>query len=150
MQQTDKKILNVVPALHDMLDFFKSKFAFRAYEQELRLYTLRHVVSWIDKVRVLKGYSQESAVAELFGVLDEHFGSSWLGAPLEKEVGKRRALLVRQARRFNYAPLVWSWRMRDQAWNFDEQVERALSFPINKYQKAKNRLKNALVERLTF
>lgn len=150
MKQTDKKILNVVPALRDMLDFYKAKYAFRAYEPELRLYTLRHVISWMDKIKNLSGYSREAAAGELFGVLDEHFGGSWLGAPLEAEVGRRRAMLVRQARRLSYAPLVWSWRMREEAWGFDERVERVLTLPIRKYQGVKRRLKHALVERLTF
>ena len=140
-QQAD----SVVRALQDMLAFFKLKRGFEAYEQELRIYALRHVISCIGRVRALGGDAQESAVAELFGVLDEHFGTSWLGAPLEKELGERRALLVCQARRFNYRPLVWIWRLRDQAWNLDKQLERVLSFPLNKYRKAKDRLKNGLI-----
>lgn len=150
MKQTDKKILNVVPALRDMLDFYKAKHAFRAYEQELMLYTLRHVISWTDKVRTLSGYSKEAAIAELFSVLDSYFGGAWLGKPLEAQVGRRRALLVRQARRLKYAPLTWSWELRDRAWSFDERFEKALSAPLRKYQALKGRVKQKLLEKVTY
>lgn len=150
MKQTDRKILNVVPSLRDMLDFYRRKYAFRAYENELRLYTLRHVVSWTDKVKNLQGYSKEAALSELFGVLDEFFGDSWLGQPLVNEIGSRRATLVRYARRFDYKPLVWSWDMKHGTWAVDERIERTLRWPLNKYNNLKSRVRNTMLDKLTF
>lgn len=150
MKQTDRKVLNVIPSLRDMLDFFKRKYAFRAYEAELMHYTIRHCVSWMDRIRTLHGYSQEAAVRELFTVLDDYFGDAWLGEPLEAYCGRRRAFLIRRARVLKYAPLVWSWKARTAAWRIDDRVERALSVPLNRYQRVKHALKTRLIERLTF
>ncbi len=150
MKQTDKKILNVIPSLRDMLQFYKDKGAFSTWQSELVGYTLRHVVSWTDKIRTLSGYSQVDAMAELFAVLDDFFGDSWLGAPLTKVAGERRAKLIRYARKVGYKPLAWSWKMRHSVWQLDEHLEGFINFPFRKYQDLKMRVKTNIVERLTY
>lgn len=144
MKQTDKKILNVVPALRDMLDFYKRKGAFEQHAQELMVYTLRHVISWLDRVRVLDGYPRAAAVSELFGVLDTYFGDAWQGQHLEREAGRRRALAIRRGRRFDYALLVWWWQFKERAHAADDRVEAALGLPVRAYRRLKVGVKNSL------
>lgn len=148
MKQTDRRVLNVIPALRDMLDFYRVKFAFRAYESELMHYATRHVVTWLDRVKVLHGYSRENAVRELFSVLDDYFDDAWMGAPLEEIAGGRRALFIRQAKRFNYSPIVWAWTLGERARYVDDDVEKVLSLPMRGYRKVKSNLRSRVIERL--
>ena len=149
LKQTDKRVLNVIPALRDALDFYRAKFAFRAYEQELMFYTVRHCVSWLERLRVLHGYPRQQAVRELFAVLDDYFGGAWLGDPLEQIAGRSKAALIRQSRRFGYAPIVWGWTLEQKAGPIDKKFEALLSAPLNRYRQAKKKMKKSVFRRVS-
>lgn len=150
MKQTDVRVLNVIPALNDMLAFYRRKDAFQRHEPELMQYTLRHVIAWIDKVRLLTGYPKDRAIAELFEVLDRNFEARWLGEPLHREVGPRKAALIQHARRLGYAPLSWTWTLHESAHRLDKRLEKGFQLPARGYQKIATWMKHAVVDRLTY
>lgn len=148
MKQTDARVLNVIPALREMLEFFKQKGAFERFRPELAGYTLRHCLGWVDRVRSLVDYPREKALHELFSVLDGYFGDEWL-AGLPSVAGRRRGTLIRASRPLGYAPIAWSWGMREHAMTLDDHLEQTFSLPLRGYQALKRRLKSAVLERMT-
>ncbi|MFY0566221.1 glycosyltransferase family 2 protein [Archangium lansingense] len=150
IRQTDKRVLNVVPALRDMLDFYKAKGQFEACRPELLGYVVRHCFAWIGKVETLHGYPRQQALAELFSVLDEHFGDEWTTSEALRQVaGRRRSHLIRAARRLAYAPLVWSWELRKANQALDARVEHLLNEPLRHYRSLRTQVERQVIDRLS-
>ena len=78
MKQTDKRILNIVPVLEDMLAFYRKKGEFDRNRTQLMWYVARHCTAWISKVKTLQGYSRIHALQEIFSVVDKNFKSDWI------------------------------------------------------------------------
>lgn len=149
LKQTDKRVLNVVPALRDMLEFYRSKGLLEAHRAELMQYSVRHVVAWLEKVKTLHGYPQRQALVELFAVLEEWFGADWIASGVLREVaGRRRSYLLRAARRLRYAPVLWAWRLPQVGAAVDARAERVLSIPVRGYKKVRRVLDRTIVNRL--
>jgi glycosyltransferase involved in cell wall biosynthesis len=150
LKQTDKRILNVVPALRDMLAFYKEKGLFEECQFELMQYCVRHVVAWLEKVKTLHGYSRQQAIAELFAVLDDHFGVAWIKAGTLAEVaGRRRGYLLRAARQVGYAPVLWSWELPRVKSAVDARAERVLNLPLHGYRKVRGVLDRKVLDRFS-
>lgn len=152
VKQTDRRVLNVIPALRDMLAYYRQKGAFEAYREPLMGYAVRHCFAWIGKVETLQDYPRQKALRELFAVLDEHFGTAWRDSPQLREVaGRRRALLIRTARQLGYAPLVWSWQLREVNARVDARAEQVLGpgRALDGYRALRRRLDRELFDRLS-
>lgn len=140
MKQTDKRVLNIVPVLEDMLAFYRKKGAFESNRTQLMWYVSRHCAAWITKVRTLQGYSRCRALREIFAVVDKNFGSDWIKSGIIKEsFGARPEKGIRVARRFRYYPIVWFWKAMSGVRRADGAVERLLGFPLKVYRYAKRR-----------
>lgn len=149
LKQTDKRILDVVAALRDMLQFYVEKRQFEASRAELLRYSVRHCVAWLSKVQTLHGYPKHRALVELFAVLDEYFGEEWRTSGVLRAVaGPRRALLLRAARHLEYAPIVWGWSLRATNSKIERRAERILSLPAKAYRKFSQKLDHFIFSRL--
>jgi len=144
MHQTDKRVLNVITSLRDMLEFYKNKHAFEPYKNELMTYTVRHCVSWLDRVKNLGDYPREMAVRELFAVLDDYFQDKWTGDALESFAGSKQSKMIRMSRRLRYRPIVLRWRAEVKATAWDSRVQNALQKPLHAYHRAKRAMKLSL------
>jgi len=148
MKQTNRRLLDVVASLDDLLDDCAARGWFQPWRTELQRYTLKHVIDWLPKIRGLPAEAHVEALRTLFGVLERHFGGAWVGAPLREAAGRRRGLLIEQARRLGYAPLAWSWALEGLATEADDVVERAVGAPLAGYRRVKAALKRRLLSRL--
>ncbi|MHC0510526.1 glycosyltransferase family 2 protein [Achromobacter aegrifaciens] len=138
MKQTDKRILNIVPALNDMLAFYRKKGAFEQKRKQLMWYVGMHCVAWIRRVHTLTGYSRLRALREIFAVADKNFGSDWLKTGIVWDVfGAKVHRGVKIARMFNYTPIAAFWRLKDPCIRFDRRFENFLGMPLRAYQRAK-------------
>ncbi|MEN9799823.1 MAG: hypothetical protein RL653_3520 [Pseudomonadota bacterium] len=149
MKQTDKRVMNVVPSLRDMLAFYRAKGAFEPWRDELCTYTVRHCVSWFERVKLLGDMDRTVALRELMAVLDDHFGDGWTGEPLETFAGRRKALLIRAARALDYRPLPALWELPSRIAAADDRVERVLGSPLSAWQGMKQRVKSRLFSALS-
>src|SRR5690606_31707640 len=141
MQQTDKRILNIVPALQDMLAFYRKKGQFDAKRKQLMWYVGMHCVAWIRRVKTLVGYPKLKALQEVFAVADENFGDDWLKTGIIwDEFGRKVHRGVKIARAFNYAPIAVFWRLTGPCSRIDRGVESVLNFPLRAYRAVKRRL----------
>lgn len=138
MKQTDKRVLNIVPALRDMLEYYRKKGAFDAYRDDLTHYVARHCVSWIVKVQHLTGYPRGQAIRELFTVADEAFGDTWItSGAVEQHFGKAMALRMRAARATQYRSIIWEWHAERRWRRADTTIEDTLNRPAKAYRFAK-------------
>lgn len=142
MKQTDKRILNIVPALEDMIAFYLKKSAFEANRQHLMWYVARHCAAWITKVKTLSGYSRVRALQEIFRVADNHFGSDWIKSDIIAEsFGGRVQKGIKIARVFKYYPIVAFWTLSAGARRVDSGIEKVLALPLRAYRFLKRRLR---------
>lgn len=149
IQQTHSKVLDVVISLDDMVDYFEQKGARAEWGPVLEAYALRHVLSWLGKVQRLGDIPREEGLARLFSVMDRRFGDGWTGWPLEREVGLRRALLLRAARTWKYRPLASMWQAREAA----DALEASIPAPVRGgagWKRLSGALRHGLLDRLTF
>lgn len=138
MKQTDKRILNIVDALTDMLEFYKKKGEFERYRDRLQLYTVRHAVAWVGKIRMLEGYDKLTALQQIFAVPDAYFGPSWVkDKVIAADFGRKMALLLPFGRRFNYYPILLRWKVGPVLQKIDATIERILMLPISAYRSSK-------------
>lgn len=141
LKQTDKRILNIVPVLRDMLEFYVARKAFERNRQELMVYVTRHCVAWIQKIRTLEGYPKHAALSEVFAVADDYFGKDWLKSGVVYEmVGRVGYWRVKLARIFGYGLIARMWDMRRLIANVDQFLERALNLPLRLYKSIARRL----------
>ena len=146
MKQTDKRILNIVPALTDMLEFYKKKEKFEECEVQLMWYVARHCVAWIQKVKLLTNYSRIDALHEIFAVPDQYFGEKWLHTGIVAEsFGRRVEVGLKIARFFRYYPIIWFWALSQQIKRCDYIIEKILAFPLRAYQALKRRVRARLI-----
>ena len=142
MKQTDKRILNIIPALTDMLEFYKKKNAFDSNRDHLMWYVTRHCVAWIQKVKLLSGYSRVQALQEIFAVTDKYFGNDWIKSDvIARSFGRKVHYGVKIARFFNYYPIVAFWTSLKYAASADRKIEAILHFPLRAYQALKRRVR---------
>lgn len=140
MKQTDKRILNIIPVLEDMLAFYRRKGAFESNRTQLMWYVARHCAAWITKVKTLQGYSRSQALREIFSVVDKNFGSDWIKSGIIREsFGARPQKGIALARKFRYYPIVWFWKLVSGLQRMDGLIERALGFPLKVYRYLKRR-----------
>ncbi|MGO4400590.1 glycosyltransferase family A protein [Achromobacter sp. PAB15] len=140
MKQTDKRILNIVPVLEDMLAFYRKKGEFEANRDHLMWYVARHCAAWITKVKTLNGYSRLKALREIFSVADKYFGSDWINSGIIAEsFGPRVQKGVKIARMFNYYPIVIFWKLVSGAVRVDRGIEKVLESPLRGYRFFKRR-----------
>ena len=145
LKQTDKRILNIIPALTDMLDFYIKKDAFEANQQRLIWYVDRHCVAWIQKIRHLTGYNKKKALNELFAVPETYFGSKWIKDPIIIEsFGRKAHRLVRVSRKLRFYPFILSWSTKDAARSIDKSMENILNLPLKGYRFLKRKIKSIL------
>jgi hypothetical protein len=149
IQQTNARVLDVVASLDDMVDYFEQRGALDAWRAPLEAYALRHVLSWLGKVQRLGDMPREEGLARLFSVLDRRFGDGWTGWPLEREVGLRRALLLRGARKWGYRPLAGMWRAREWVDAAEGQLPPGLR-AVRAWERLASTLRHGLLDRLTF
>ncbi|GAB1577060.1 glycosyltransferase family 2 protein [Bordetella petrii] len=142
MQQTDKRILNIVPALQDMLAFYRKKGQFEAKRQQLMWYVGMHCVAWIQRVKGLHGYPRLRALREIFAVADENFGADWLKTGIAWDIfGRKVHRGVKIARMLNYVPIVAFWKLMAVLGKLDRGVEAVLAFPLRAYRAVKHRVR---------
>ncbi|WP_025136266.1 glycosyltransferase family A protein [Achromobacter sp. DH1f] len=142
MKQTDKRILNIVPVLEDMLAFYKKKGEFENNRTQLMWYVARHCAAWIGKVQTLQGYSRIKALQEILGVVDKHFNGDWIKSGIIKESFNRRVQTkISIARMFRYYPIVWFWELVPRVHSVDRGIEKLLGLPLRAYQFSKRRLR---------
>lgn len=142
MKQTDKRILNIVPVLEDMLAFYRKKGAFETNRTQLMWYVARHCAAWINKVKTLTGFSRSKALREILGVADRNFGDDWIKCGiLEESFGRRVQKGIAVARTFQYRPIVWFWELVAGARKADHIIERLLNLPLRGYRFFKRRLR---------
>ncbi|PJX25514.1 hypothetical protein CAP48_05570 [Advenella sp. S44] len=145
IKQTDKRIMNIVPVLRDMLDFYKKKNAFDQNQMNLMYYVVRHCVSWIPKIRTLTGYSKKEALKEIFAVADETFDNSWVNSGIVQEsFGRRAYWQLKIARTFGYAPILWGWAVTHRWYWIDARIESLLNVPLRGYRWAKRKFGTGL------
>jgi glycosyltransferase involved in cell wall biosynthesis len=138
MKQTDKRILNIVPALNDMLAFYRKKGAFEAYRKQLMWYVAIHCVSWIKRVSTLSDYPKLKALREIFAVADKNFGSDWLKTGIVWDMfGKKVHRGVKISRMFGYAPIAVFWRLAEPIKRLDNGFENLLGLPLRGYRRVK-------------
>lgn len=95
MKATNRKILDVIPSLRDMLEYCRKKGALDSQRYELEYYTLMHALSWIPKIARLSDYPVELALRQLFAVMDDFFPGWPMGRPLrELRPGRKDRLLL--------------------------------------------------------
>lgn len=150
LKRADKRILDIVPALRDMLEFYKAKGEFSNKQLALMHYTARHCVAWIRRVQTLQGYPRQRALDEIFAVADEYFGDEWLRSGVVREhFGYRVQVAVSVSRRLHYWPPVWGWNVLAMATRLSGQVERLLTFARRGYARLRQRIKARLDPRMT-
>ncbi len=148
MKQTDKKILNIIVALTDMLEFYKRKGEFERFRKQLQWYTARHSVAWIVKVKNLEGYDKLTALRELFAVPEKYFGPSWVNDDqIVETFGRKTQKKVAFARKFNYAPITIFWKLVPAIGTIDTRIENFLQFPVRGYRFGK-RFAKRIVQRV--
>lgn len=141
MKQTDKRILNIVPVLEDMLAFYRKKGAFEANRKLLMWYVARHCAAWITKVKTLQGYSRSKAIQEIFSVAEKNFGAEWIKCGIIREsFGARVEKGVAVARLFRFYPIVFFWTLVSGLRRMDRATENALGLPLRAYKFIKRRL----------
>lgn len=142
MKQTDKRILNIVPVLEDMLAFYRKKNAFEPSRTQLMWYVARHCAAWINKVKTLNGYSRTKALQEILGVVDKNFGDDWIkNGIIEESFGRRVQKGIAIARLLQYRPIVWFWELTTALRAVDHGIERMLNLPLRAYRFSKRRLR---------
>ncbi|PND31134.1 hypothetical protein C1I89_25115 [Achromobacter pulmonis] len=145
MKQTDKRILNIVPALNDMLAFYRKKGAFETKRKQLMWYVGMHCVAWIRRVQTLVGYPKLKALREIFAVADGNFGSDWLKTGIIWDVfGVNVHRAIKIARMFQYAPITLCWRFVGVCRRVDGRIERVLGLPLRGYKWFKRGLRSRL------
>ncbi|WP_445657836.1 glycosyltransferase family 2 protein [Achromobacter sp. NCFB-sbj8-Ac1-l] len=145
MKQTDKRILNIVPVLEDMLAFYRKKGEFDRNRRLLMWYVARHCAAWITKVKTLQGYSRSKALQDIFSVAEKNFGGDWIKCGIIREsFGARVEKGISIARMFGYYPIVCFWMLASGLRRMDRWTERVLGMPLKLYKYAKRRLGRAL------
>lgn len=145
LKQTDKRIMNIVPVLRDMLDYYRRKGEFEAYRNELRNYVARHCVSWLARIKVLQGYPKVQALKEVFAVADDNFGSDWLKCGVVYDsFGRKTYWQVKVIRWFGYGVLAWLWNSAHFIKKADNVIEKAFLFPLRCYQALRRRIVDRL------
>lgn len=136
MKQTDRRILDIIPALTDMLEFYKKKGAFERCREDLQRYTVMHSVAWIGKVGTLVGYNKVTALREIFAVPERYFGKNqWVRDEIIAEVfGGKTAFRLRYDRLFNYRSIVFFWHLVPFLRRIDKGIERLLTSPVFAYR----------------
>lgn len=141
MKQTDKRILNIVPVLEDMLAFYRKKGEFDRNRTQLMWYVARHCTAWISKVKTLQGYSRIHALQEIFSVVDKNFKSDWIKSGIiEESFGRGAQKKIALARMFRYYPITWFWAWIPRLQRVDRGIEKLLGLPLRAYQFLKRRL----------
>lgn len=141
LKQTDKRILNIVPVLRDMLEYYKRNGAFDANRSELQLYVTRHCVAWIGKIKTLSDYPKDKALKEVFSIADEYFGKEWLkSGAVYSMVGRIGYWRMKLARVFGYGLIAQTWRFKDFLSRIDRVLERVMNFPHRMYRAVTRRL----------
>lgn len=136
MKQTNRRILDIVPSLVDMLEFYRKKGAFEENRTRLMRYVVRHCVSWVEKVKRLSDYSKLRALQQLFAVCDEYFGSDWLQTGVvQASFGRRTYYEVRASRILDYYPHVAFWQGARLLRAADKRIESALELPAVSYKR---------------
>jgi glycosyltransferase involved in cell wall biosynthesis len=139
MKQTDKRVLNIVVALEDMIQFYKKKGEFENFRKQLQWYTARHCVGWIARIRYLEGYDKLTALRELFAVPEKHFGRAWVKDEAMLETfGRKEAKKLALAQKFNYSLYPLYWNAMPIARKIDSKLEYLFSIPVFAYRKARN------------
>jgi glycosyltransferase involved in cell wall biosynthesis len=141
MKQTDKRILDIVTSLTDMLEFYREKGAFEQYRAQLQAYTVMHAVAWIAKVGTLHGYDKLTALRKIFAVPEKYFGRAWVKDDIIEEVfGRRRARRMPFDRILNYRSVLLLWQLRGVLQRIDRFIERVLLFPLSAYRRLKGKV----------
>ncbi|MGI5862699.1 MAG: glycosyltransferase family 2 protein [Myxococcales bacterium] len=104
IKATTRRIMDIVPVLTDMLEFFERKGAFERYRYELEYYTLNHVLSWVPKVRRLKDYPVRQGLKDIFGVMNQYF-PGWLSHRPVRELA-RSSFAMELNRAASFGPMV--------------------------------------------
>ncbi|WP_432723597.1 glycosyltransferase family A protein [Jeongeupia wiesaeckerbachi] len=134
MKQTDRRILNIIPALRDMLEFYKSRNEFDANRKRLETYTVRHCVSWIAKVKTLHGYSKLKAIREIFSVLDDYFPKTWEHSQaISSIISPPLARLLVISKRLQYFPLALYWDGPPVLRKIDRILYCVFELPLRSY-----------------
>ncbi len=129
-KQTDRRILDVIPSLREMLDFYVRHASFEAHRTQLLRYTLRHCLNWTSRIRTLHGYDRQRALEELWAVPEEYFGEEWAASSLLDELlDSEKVALLRSSRRLRFAPVVWAWELEEGALSGRNVVEPLVSAP---------------------
>ena len=127
MKQTDKRILNIVPVLEDMLAFYRKKGEFDRNRTQLMWYVARHCTAWVSKVKTLQGYSRIHALQEIFSVVDKNFKSDWIKSGIiEESFGRGVQKKIALARMFRYCPITWFWALIPRLQRVDRGIEKLL------------------------
>lgn len=107
MKVTTKKLMDIVPALDDALDFYRVRGAFDRCRAELEHYTLAHVLGWVPRAGRLQDYPVGQAVRDLFGVMDRWF-PGWLDgeAFAEQRPSRKSRLAMRVHHASGYETLL--------------------------------------------
>jgi|HigsolmetaAR201D_1030396.scaffolds.fasta_scaffold00288_10 Glycosyltransferases involved in cell wall biogenesis len=138
MKQSDRRILDIVPSLIDMLEFHRGKGEFERLRPHLQAYTVMHAVGWISKVESLEGYDKLTALREIFDVPEKYFGSSWVRDEIiEKIFGKIRARRIPIDRLFNHRSVIITWKLTRYLRRLDRLIERLLLLPVSVYRRLK-------------
>lgn len=141
LKQTDKRILNIIPVLRDMLEYYRRRSEFDSHRNELMRYVARHCVSWIPRIQGLTDYPKDRALNEVFAVADEYFGKDWLTCGVVFEsFGRRVYWQVKLARMFGYPSLVSAWRAKAGFSKVDRFMEKVFVFPLRAYRGGRRRL----------
>ena len=140
MKQTDKRILNIVPVLEDMLAFYRKKGEFDRNRTQLMWYVARHCTAWVSKVKTLQGYSRIHALQEIFSVVDKNFKSDWIKSGIiEESFGRGVQKKIALARMFRYCPITWFWALIPRLQRVDRGIESCWA-SLRAYQFLKRRL----------
>ncbi|HCF56438.1 MAG TPA: hypothetical protein DFS52_00375 [Myxococcales bacterium] len=135
MKATTRRIMDIVPVLTDMLEFFERKGAFERYRYELEYYTLKHVLSWVPKVGRLKDYPVRQGLKDIFAVMDRFF-PGWVS---HRPVGElaRSKVMMRLNRSAGFAPMIARGEIKRSFRFFYRAAHRAAHGSVNAVEKTR-------------